>query len=126
MPVAEPIEPTPLTTDQVNVGCVPSALPNWSEAMAVKVSPPPTFSVTGVGETAMDVSVWLTVTSTTLVVDPLYGFAIVTVKTYEPAFENVAVLFFAAFVPLALYVTLAGPVADHVYVRTDSPASSAP
>ena len=37
-------------------------------------------------------------------------------------------MFFAPFVPLALNVTAAGgvPVVTHVYVRPDSPASSAP
>ena len=54
---------------------------------------------------------------------------IVTVNVYAPAFVNVAVLFFAALVPLA--EKLADPplgtvVAAHVYVSAASPASSAP
>jgi hypothetical protein len=39
---------------------------------------------------------------------------------------NVAVAFFAAFVPFEENVTVAGPVADQAYVRLGSPPSSAP
>jgi hypothetical protein len=35
-------------------------------------------------------------------------------------------VFLAAFVPFTVYVTAAGPVLDHVYVRFDSPRSDAP
>jgi hypothetical protein len=53
------------------------------------------------GLTAIEVKVWLTVTFTLLVTLRPPMSVIVTVKVYAPAALKVAVLFFAAFVPLA-------------------------
>jgi hypothetical protein len=52
----------------------------------------------------------------------------VTFNPYTPAFVKVAVVLFAALVPLVAKVTAAGgdPVAAQVYVRLPSPPSSAP
>src|SRR5262245_4256930 len=56
-------------------------------------------------------------------VEPAAGFTMVTWKLYVPGAVNVATVFFAAFVPLTLKFTGAGPlVMDQVYVRADSPA----
>src|SRR5688500_6647692 len=54
--------------------------------------------------------------------------AMVTRNSYAPAIVNVAVVFFAALVPLAANVTGAGgvPISDHVYVRFAWPPLSAP
>ena len=86
--------------------------------------------MTDEGLTVMDVSVWFTVTFTLLVTVRPGTSAIVTVKVYAPALLNVAVVFFAAFVPLALKVGAVAPlgsvVAAQVYFRFASPPSSAP
>ena len=64
----------------------------------------------------MLVNVWFTVTFTVLVAVGPPGSAIVTMKVYAPALLNVAVVFCAALVALALKVTAAGgvPVVAHV------------
>jgi hypothetical protein len=56
------------------------------------------------------VAVWLTVTLTLLVAVAPPGSVIVAVKTYAPTWLNVAAAFLAALVPLALNVTVPGPV----------------
>ena len=70
------------------------------------------------GVTTTLVSVWLTVTSTALVVLSPAASAIVTVKRYVPEFANVTVVFFAALTPLAEKVGATAPtgseVVDHV------------
>ena len=87
-------------------------------------------SVGLVGVTLMLVSVWFTVTETLDVTDSPPASLIVTRNVYAPNWPNVAVLFFAALVPLALKVGLGAPpglaVVDHVYVKPLSPASSDP
>jgi hypothetical protein len=64
----EVIEPPPLLTDHVNDGWVAMALPNWSLATAANCFVVPILMVVVAGLTAIDVSVWLTVTVTSLVV----------------------------------------------------------
>src|SRR5439155_20499277 len=79
------------------------------------------------GFTLIVVTCCCTATVTWLVtVSPSWS-AAVAWKVYVPACVNVAVLLFAALVPLALNVTPLGPaVTAQVYVRCDSPPSSAP
>src|SRR5580658_31200 len=60
----------------------------------------------------------MTITLTALVTLLPTELVIVTRKLYVPILLNVTVLFLAAFVPLALKITEAGPVTDQVYVRT--------
>src|SRR5262245_34409361 len=76
----------------------------------------------------IDVMRWFTVTVVAEVVVSPPASRIVTRKLYAPALVNVATVFFAALVPLTEKVTGAGgeSVRLHVYVRFDSPASSAP
>src|SRR5436190_2180258 len=73
-PAVEPAvkRPLPLTvppplTVQGNAGCVASALPNWSFAVAVNccVAPPETVALEGA--TAMVICVWFTVTLVLLI-----------------------------------------------------------
>src|SRR5262249_54938567 len=61
------IFPGPFTIDQVNVGGVASALPNWSRAEAVNWSVPARTTVRGAAFTLTVVSVCATVTATVLV-----------------------------------------------------------
>ena len=81
--------------------------------------PPPLAVVPVIALTAVvdaTVGAVITVTVTALVTLKLPASVIVTWNAYVPAFVNVAVLDFAAFVPLALNVTDAGgvPVVAHV------------
>ena len=92
----------PTVVVQVNAGCVFNAMPNWSLAVAVNCCMAARFRLIGDGLMPTVVSVWFTVTFTLLVAVSPSGSVIVTVKTYVPAWLNVAVVFFAALVPLAL------------------------
>ena len=56
-------EPGPVDV-QVKVGWVAIGLPNWSSAMALNCCVPPSATLTEVGVTTIEVSVWLTVTLT--------------------------------------------------------------
>ena len=60
------------------------------------------YVVTGVGLITTLLNVLLTVTVTVLVLNQLSALIIIAVKVYVPDAVNVAVLFFAAFVPLTL------------------------
>src|SRR5438270_670915 len=60
--------PPPLATDQVKAGALARAAPNWSRAVAVNCCLVAVFTVAVPGLTVMLVSVWLTVTATSLVV----------------------------------------------------------
>ena len=70
----------PAVVAQVNVGCVASAVPNWSLAVAEYCCVASMFRLADAGLTVIDVSVWLTVTLTVLVAVPPVGSAIVTWK----------------------------------------------
>ena len=57
-------EPGPVDA-QVKVDWVAIVLPNWSRALALNCCVPPAATLTEVGYTTIEVSVWLTVTLTT-------------------------------------------------------------
>ena len=57
----------PTVVAQANAGCVASATPNWSLAVAAYCCVAPRLRLVEAGLTAIDVSVWLTVTLTLLV-----------------------------------------------------------
>src|SRR5262245_35957648 len=97
------IVPPPRTL-HANPGCGASGAPNWSTATAANCCVPPGMTVALDGLTATPVSVWLTVTVTELVAVCPSASVTVAARVYVPAFENVAVLFFAAFVPFGLNV----------------------
>src|SRR5258708_37028958 len=80
------------------------------------------------GEITIEERVALTVAVTELVVVRPLASRIVTTKPYVPALANVAVTLLEALVPFEEKVTAAGgvPVVVQVYVRFDSPPSSAP
>ena len=72
-------EPRPVEV-QVKVGWVAIGLPNWSRATALNCCVPPSATLTGVGVTTIEVSVWLTVTLTELVTLSPSGSVMVTCK----------------------------------------------
>jgi hypothetical protein len=84
--------------------------PNWSAPLAANCRVPCEATVAVAGEIPIAVSVWFTVTFTLLVLVKPPASVIVTVKVYAPAMPKVAVVFFAAFVPLAEYVGAVAPV----------------
>src|SRR5207249_11535053 len=103
------------------------AAPNWSFRLAANACVPLGATVADAGLTTTLVACCCTGTTTELVtVTPSWS-ATVTWKVKVPNCVNVAVLLFAALVPLAPNVTPLGPaVTAQVYVRCDSPPSSAP
>jgi len=62
---AAPMVPTPPPTDQLNVGCGLSALPNWSRPVAVNCCVPPVWTEALAGETVIVVRTGVAVVEAT-------------------------------------------------------------
>src|SRR5262249_19076600 len=91
------------------VGCDGMAAPNWSYSTAVNACVPLGSTVAVGGLTVTVVACCCTSTTTWLGTVWPSSSATVTWNVYEPGCVNVAVLFFAAFVPLTLKPTPLGP-----------------